>query len=766
MTTLTKLTKSTYTPAIVAVPGSPGYPGRAAVPGHYVSVTQVITPATPGGVFRAWDGKTYDPISGGPVYTYVTFAPTPAVTATVQQWVPADPGSPPIAPVAAVAGSPGSFTTDQNLGWNAGAISVGSISGSGTYTLSVGPQSEGVVAGLSNSGAGNGYAEINYGLYFTHGAALVYEAGVQKTTAFVAGATDSFTITRVASSVAYYRNGVLLYTSAVPSTGVLVADTSMYAGGDTITASVLGAALRFGISNAAGKGTLRLNPAVMKGAARGVGKIAADIRVGGRIRFTGTARGIGNAKLKLSRNPRLFGSASGVGAARELRNGVATSYGVLQALTGASSDYNYTSSYGKLSPLTSSAIEHLLVPTYDRSSGALQPMLGTSSVLSGSVGTVNDASLLPMTGLAANRSYAAVDGSLSPMQGISVQFPVLAFYAFINAPVGTLSATAHNSTGENAAYITAPMGQVQAYMGDFANLAAPKPVVSFSATGTNWLSADIAAPMPTLQASGTVSGTSQANITAPMATMIGYGGMVMSVALTGFPSLQASITSGAVMSGAVRCPLAQLSFSITAESHFSANLLAPAGQMGSSLQAWIMAPMATLTAIGTADVVASYEAYSINLAHTPKPGDNTAPTDEVTRYTNFPFQRIVRYKNSYYGMAADGLYLLEGTTDNGMPIPFTIRTCVDDFKSALRKIAAAAVFSGQIGPDATVTLYTGEASQNAYGYYTPRGQTAANHREKFGRGVKDRYFAVGISGSEVIGLDTLDLDITETSRRI
>lgn len=156
-------------------------------------------------------------------------------------------------------------------------------------------------------------------------------------------------------------------------------------------------------------------------------------------------------------------------------------------------------------------------------------------------------------------------------------------------------------------------------------------------------------------------------------------------------------------------------------------------------------------------------AYSINLNHHP---DAPQPVDEVTRYTGFAFERIVRFQGDYYGVASDGLYQLGGTTDDGTEIVATVKTCVDDFKAPEKKTVASAYLAGRLGPDATVTLHAGEDGAEAYDFTTPRGQLAQNHRQKFGRGVKHRYFAIGIATAGALSLDSLELEISKLSRRM
>ncbi len=126
-----------------------------------------------------------------------------------------------------------------------------------------------------------------------------------------------------------------------------------------------------------------------------------------------------------------------------------------------------------------------------------------------------------------------------------------------------------------------------------------------------------------------------------------------------------------ITGAAITAPLFKLSASGTAQNYGGASLLAPSPRLGAQAQAWLIAPGATLTAAGTAVVTATYEAYALNLNH--PPAQRGIPEiDELTRYTNFPFTHIVRYQNSYYGANSTGLYLLEGTTDDGALIEVVV----------------------------------------------------------------------------------------------
>lgn len=325
--------------------------------------------------------------------------------------------------------------------------------------------------------------------------------------------------------------------------------------------------------------------------------------------------------------------------------------------------------------------------------------------------------------------------------------------------MGKLYSAGHDSTGENAAALTAPRPTLTATGGANAKLTAPRPVMGITGTFTNAARAALTAPSPALDASGTVSETGSFSpyIGSPMATLIGYGGAVSAVSAP-MPRLQISGTLGGIASVAMVCPLFELTAGGHAENRGSAHLIAPMPGLGATIQTYMMAPMAKLMAIGSAVVEVTYEAYAINLNHAP---GNQEPVDEVTHYTNFPFNGIVRYQSSYYGWGADGLYLLEGAMDDANEIPYAVRTCIDDFKLTNKKNVVSAYFAGRIGPDMTVTLYAGEDGQASYDYHTANGPQARTHREKFARGVIDRYFAIGVSGKGALELADIELEINK-----
>lgn len=351
--------------------------------------------------------------------------------------------------------------------------------------------------------------------------------------------------------------------------------------------------------------------------------------------------------------------------------------------------------------------------------------------------------------------------------------PTLSFFtgspvSFI-APSPRLTFYAHDSTGENAANLTAPKPTLVVFTGVVAKLTAPSPTLSCSATVTILATANLTAPRPTLGASVTVTNSITANlqygnVNGGNYSLKAYCGAVCSVSVAGSPTLQASVTTGSVISAQVTCPLFELVASVSSPNTISANLICPSPEMGRVINAWLTAPSATLVAIGTATITATYEAYAINLGHRPR--GNEPPVNEVTHYTNFPFTHVVRYQNSYFGANSTGLYLLEGTTDAGTPIPWSLKTAMDDFNEPVKKTVASSYFGGRFGPASTVQIHAGEETPVTYSYSTPRDALAQNHRQVFGKGTKERYFALGASGTGTCELDTIELETYKTSRRI
>lgn len=748
--TLKKLSQTRYVepvqpvPGSPAVPGSPGSPGTPPTPGYFKNVT--VAPLFKyslnfgGQIIALSDIK--QPIISIVFQDYRSQSPPPVwvenPSTTKLVYVPPSPGTPPTPPTPGlpatpgVLGQPGGTVTDLKFGWNASAVSKQTASGNVRFNVSVDPSSLGIVVGLNNQNEGSSYQEIEFGLYFTQAKALVYENGAQKTSVQTVSITDVFSIVRSGGVVTYLKNDVLFYTSGHSSFGPVFIDSSLYSGGDQIVFAELV------ILNESGSSSGYMRP----------------------------LRGFATDK-PYAVSDGYFSPLSGIASTTIAVGGT----GVFAPLSSLGSNYPYNGADSTLKPVGSSARTGIgdLTPTYAIASSVMSEMLGQSYMLTGEIGSVTNGALRSLQTLSTNRPYGESRGFMQPVQALSVEIPAINNYANLKSRAAFVVANGHDSTGENRFTYTASVPTVSAYGGSNARLVGPTPALSVSGTFVSWGFADLVAPSALVAAAGRVNGVGGAALTigafgSPTYLLVGYCGAVASVTVNDQYVVVANGKSGAVGNATLTLPLYDLVVSGKAENYGSADLLMPSPKLAGSAVAWLVAPNASLVAIGSAVVTVSYEAYALNLNHRPR--GNETPTDELTRFTNYPFDKIIRYQNSYFGVNSTGLYLLEGTTDNGAPISYEVRTHVTDFNEVAMKTVVSSYFGGSLGAAETVTLYGGKTGANAYNYTTPRGTNLQNYRQKFGKGIKDRYYALGVSGADAFELSSIDFEISTLTRRI
>lgn len=333
----------------------------------------------------------------------------------------------------------------------------------------------------------------------------------------------------------------------------------------------------------------------------------------------------------------------------------------------------------------------------------------------------------------------------------------------LTIPAPTSVVRGHDSSGEQSAGALMPMLLVGIATGASSEITLP--LLSPGASGTSPMVANAPLGLPSLaaQVTAAVSGMANASPILPALSGRSYAGALCSITIGGLTT-RATGTTGAVGKAHVTLPMFEVTANATAQNRGSADITLPGPRVGATVRTTLSLPSLKLTAIGSAVITATYEAYAVNLKHTPRPG--VEPVDETTRYTNFPFTHVIRHKGSYYGANSTGLYLLEGTTDDASPITWSVKTAMTDFKSLDKKTIATAYFGGRFGPASTVQLHAGEHAPNTYNFSTPRDQLAQNYRQVFGKGVKERYYALGASGAGVVELDNIELDVHKLTRRI
>jgi hypothetical protein len=119
--------------------------------------------------------------------------------------------------------------------WDAGASSVEGLAGDGYVEFTTGENTTDKMAGLGNGDSDQGYADIAFAIRLNgSGSVAVFEGGVQRGSFGSYRAGDAFRVQVLDGVVTYWRNGLLLYTSAAAASFPLVVDTSLRTPGATI----------------------------------------------------------------------------------------------------------------------------------------------------------------------------------------------------------------------------------------------------------------------------------------------------------------------------------------------------------------------------------------------------------------------------------------------------------------------------------------------------------------------------------------------------
>lgn len=697
MGNLTKDIRVSRTPGSAGSAGSPGTPGSPAYCYQQAVTEAVITnpegrwvyqPPAPGNATSGW---IYVPGSGPAVITYTT--------RYVTVCLPAVPPTPPTPPVE---GTGDATTYSFNLGWNAAAVSAASFEGNAAFFFSVLASSVGVVCGLNRSREDNGYATIDYAIKCTNGYYVVVENGVAKTEPEPFTNGTEFTIQRVGDSIAYLEGGNVFYESAVHWDGRLVADASLYAAGDSITFAEFGEA-----------DTVAQRTGAVDIAFRELDSFSGDYAASRvDVSFPAmTAEAEPPDDFTYARFARMsaFAGDSSTGSASVTFEPMTVT---AEGLTGIETP-QFALAYVQMPGMTASAYGPLAQP--------LQ-------------------TFAPMIALSADANYGEVNVSMAPASVQAVD------YFDIDGVMQLTMGWAVEASGTvgraNAIRITLAL-EVEAIGHAVAAMRMPAFVLEATGTVENYGRAELELPGFDLVASGRVANMASAQLRLfPRPYARGTGGAVARVqAPAGFV-----VASGTVMnvgSMVLTMPAGLVSGSGTAGNVGRAELLMPFPRLA-RVGRIVLAPRLrfVVRATGHTDVETEYVAWHVNLE-----GDSKDSGREVTRFIDWPFNQVVRFGNTYYGLADDGVYAIGGDDDNGNPIAWDWHTAMSDLGETARKTVHALILGGRLGPTAQVHIAAGEDVSDAavYSYNNPRDAVAQNYRQKFGRGVKGRYVAVGAS---------------------
>jgi len=120
--------------------------------------------------------------------------------------------------------------------WASGASSIESLAGDGYAEFTTAEANTQKMAGLSNGDSDQGFADIDFAFYLkANGIISIYESGIRRSAnvgTYAAG--DVFRVAVEGTTVTYWRNGALVYTSLATPSFPLLLDSSLRSPGATI----------------------------------------------------------------------------------------------------------------------------------------------------------------------------------------------------------------------------------------------------------------------------------------------------------------------------------------------------------------------------------------------------------------------------------------------------------------------------------------------------------------------------------------------------
>lgn len=266
---------------------------------------------------------------------------------------------------------------------------------------------------------------------------------------------------------------------------------------------------------------------------------------------------------------------------------------------------------------------------------------------------------------------------------------------------------------------------------------------ALTASGSFGLTADLELPGLTLSATGLTGTVATSAVELPSLTVLGAGSA--DTISTGAATLRGLRSSGQVLAGGVATGDLNLRALYVDGRSYSGITLDGGVALGALTSSGVLAVggVATGALKIPALVVESLTGAQLSTFATWVLGTKGFAH---TKYLNYPFLALGKLGSSYYGVAADGIYLLSGENDNGTEINADVRTGFEEFDSdALKRVlnVYAAMTSDN---DIYVQLDTdGEDTLRSY-VLQHKGHTTGMTRARAdaARGHRSRYWQVGL----------------------
>ncbi len=658
-------------------------------------------------------------------------------------------------------------------GWSAGAISESRLSGDGYFGFRASTAAVGIVVGLNDNQQGNGYQEIDFGLWFERGQFFVVENGQRLTNGQSFDEGDWFYIVRARGGVYYTRKpagqsgpfttplrpayefpGQVEYASDRTSSSQVFLDTSFYAVGDklleatfsdSLASEDLGGDGAFRITGEAGSNTpYAFGSFAVEGQAADdqVGAIATGaFNIDGRIE---QPEG-GDGRFRVGGGA---GEGAGTVARFEIRGSARMSaYTEVAggfAIDGLIATDDKSFAYGGLR-LEGAGEGDTVAPEYSYALGAF---VAGGSVRMSLRQPRGGRGRFGLAGVALDSAdYSFADSgfrlrgfgvtSLDPENYLRVQLGKL---RQPNTLVAEQPASTLEATGEVERYgatLTQPASIVEG-RGAWHQVTLDQLASEMTIEGTNPPFGAIGAVQPrsTLEASGTTGAVGGVEIIQPRSTMEASDGWKILL-----DQSRGLIDAGG-LTGTSTCPdqvLAQPDSEVKGDGRTlnsgSITIDQPSSYLVQNTYLVLDQPEALLTGAAVSDAVDTTDrTYVINY-------DNGG----VTTYDWTGMREIVEFNGTYYGVGDDGVYRLDsGQGDDGSPIRSEVRFAGQELSTTNLSRATYLYFLLDSKEPFTALLNPEENKERQYRVQGRLTNGAHTRKVQAAKGISSRVWQAGL----------------------
>ena len=141
-------------------------------------------------------------------------------------------------------------------------------------------------------------------------------------------------------------------------------------------------------------------------------------------------------------------------------------------------------------------------------------------------------------------------------------------------------------------------------------------------------------------------------------------------------------------------------------------------------------------------------------------------TKASTTLTNYSFDSFCRAPDGkYYGIRADGLYLLEGATDDTAEIAWSVGLGKVNFGSRALKLLPVA-YAGVSGANLTELVVTTEGGESYIYPARACSESLKTQRFDLGKGLRENYYNLTLQGVGAATLDDFEILDIKSKRSI